>query len=55
MQAGKVRIRHSDNLNAAEILSGEILSSYSDADIKIGANRGLCSYYAEKGGIFGGI
>lgn len=52
---GKVRIRHSDNWNAAEMLSGEILSSYPDADIKIGANRGLCSYYAEKGGILVGF
>lgn len=52
---GKVRIRHSDNRNAAEMLSGEILSSYPDADIKIGANRGLCSYYAEKGGILVGF
>lgn len=52
---GKVRIRHSDNRNAAEMLSGEILSSYPEADIKIGANRGLCSYYAEKGGILVGF
>lgn len=52
---GKVRIRHSDNLNAAEMLSGEIRSSYPDADISIGENRGLCSYYAEKGGILVGF
>ena len=52
---GKDRIRHSDNLNAAEMLSGEIRSSYPDADIQIGANRGLCSYYAEKGGILVGF
>ncbi|MDY3984644.1 DegV family protein [Dysosmobacter sp.] len=52
---GKVRIRHSDNRNAAEMLSGEILSSYPDADIRIGVNRGLCSYYAERGGILVGF
>lgn len=52
---GKVRIRHSDNLNAAEMLSGEIRSGYPDADISIGVNRGLCSYYAEKGGILVGF
>ena len=52
---GKVRIRHSDNRNAAEMLSGEILSSYPDADIKVGTNHGLCSYYAEKGGILVGF
>lgn len=52
---GKVRIRHSDNLNAAEMLSGEIRSGYPDADISIGVNRGLCSYYAEKGGVLVGF
>lgn len=52
---GKVRIRHSDNRNSAEMLSGEILSNYPDADIQIGVNRGLCSYYAEKGGILVGF
>lgn len=52
---GKVRIRHSDNLNAAEILAGNIQNCFPSADIKIGANRGLCSYYAEKGGILVGF
>lgn len=52
---GKVRIRHSDNLNAAEMLSGEIRSGYPDADISIGVNRGLCCYYAEKGGVLVGF
>lgn len=52
---GKVRIRHSDNPNAAEKLSGEILSSYPEADVKIGVNHGLCSYYAEKGGVLVGF
>lgn len=52
---GKVRIRHSDNRNAAEMLSGEIRSRYPDADIRIGVNRGLCSYYAEKGGVLVGF
>lgn len=37
------------------MLSGEILSNYPDADIKIGVNRGLCSYYAEKGGTLVGF
>lgn len=52
---GKVRIRHSDNPGAAEMLCGEIISSYPTADIKIGTNRGLCSYYAEKGGVLVGF
>lgn len=52
---GKVRIRHSDNRNAAEILAGNIKNCFPNADIKIGENRGLCSYYAEKGGILVGF
>lgn len=48
---GKVRIRHSGNPNAADILAQQIKNSFPNADIKIGENRGLCSYYAEKGGI----
>ena len=52
---GKVRIRHSDNRNAAEILAGDIQNCFPSADIRIGVNRGLCSYYAEKGGILVGF
>lgn len=52
---GKVRIRHSGNPNAADILSQQIKNSFPNADIKIGENRGLCSYYAEKGGILIGF
>ena len=52
---GKVRIRHSDNRNAAEKLAGNIKNCFPCADIKIGENCGLCSYYAEKGGILVGF
>ena len=52
---GKVRIRHSDNAKAAEILAEKIQSTYPKCDIKIGENRGLCSYYAEKGGLLIGF
>ncbi len=52
---GKVRIRHSDNLNAAETLAKNIQNCFPNADIKIGKNNGLCSYYAEKGGVLVGF
>lgn len=32
-----------------------IQNCFPNADIKIGVNRGLCSYYAEKGGILVGF
>ena len=52
---GKVRIRHSDNPGAAETLAKNIQNCFPSADIKIGKNNGLCSYYAEKGGILVGF
>ncbi|MDO5143991.1 MAG: DegV family protein [bacterium] len=52
---GKVRIRHSDNPKAAQKLAGSIRDAFPGADIQIGENRGLCSYYAEKGGILVGF
>lgn len=54
-EGGKVRIRHSENPNAAEMLAKEIQNRFPNADIRIGANCGLCSYYAEKGGILVGF
>lgn len=52
---GKVRIRHSDNQEAAEQLAQIIRESHPNCDIRIGVNRGLCSYYAEKGGVLVGF
>ena len=34
---GKVRIRHSDNAKAAEILAGKIRSAYPDSDPSFGS------------------
>lgn len=52
---GKVRIRHSDNLQAAQSLAERIRAAYPECDLFIGENRGLCSYYAEKGGLLVGF
>lgn len=52
---GKVRIRHSSNEESANALANEIHEIYPDSDIRIGKNNGLCSYYAEKGGILVGF
>lgn len=52
---GKVRIRHSDNLQAAQILAEKIRAAYPECDLSIDENRGLCSYYAEKGGLLVGF
>ena len=54
-KGGKVRIHHCSNPAAAELLKETILSSYPDADIQIGVNGALCSFYAEKGGLLIGF
>ncbi len=49
--AGKVRIAHCQNEAAAEALKELVLSAHPKADVAIAECRGLCSYYAEKGGL----
>ena len=54
-RGGRVRIRHTSNRGAAKKLIHFILDEYPDADVKAGANRGICSYYAERGGLLVGF
>lgn len=48
---GAVRISHTLNLPAAEKLRDLVLEKFPQADIAIRPNTGLCSYYADLGGI----
>ncbi len=48
---GKLRIDHCDNEKAALKLKERIINLFPGADVKIGETYGLCSFYAEKGGI----
>ena len=52
---GKVRIDHCLNPEGAKSLAEKILSEFPDCDLKIGENKGLCSFYAEKGGMLIGF
>ena len=54
-KGGKVRVDHCDNLSAAEQLKQQILQEYPKTDILIGETCGLCSFYAEKGGLMIGF
>ena len=54
-EGGKVRINHCMNENAAQVIKAGILSMYPQADIQIGTTGGLCSFYAEKGGMLIGF
>ncbi len=53
-QGGKVRITHCDNPNAAEAFAEMIKGTFPGADVTITTTRGLCSYYAERGGLLVG-
>ncbi len=52
---GKVRIHHVKNEPAAIKLCELIKKSYPDADIKLLEASGLCSFYAERGGLLVGF
>lgn len=54
-QGGKVRIDHCCNPSCAEELRSLILSRFPAADILIGLNGILCSFYAEIGGLIVGF
>lgn len=54
-KGGKVIIAHTENLEAATSLANLLKETYYNVDIKIMENAGLCSYYAETGGILVGF
>lgn len=54
-KGGKVRITHCFNPSAAEDVKRCLLNLFSGAEIIIDKCRGLCSFYAEKGGMLIGF
>ena len=54
-EGGKMRISHCLNLAAAESLQATILAAFPGADVQIRPTGGLCSFYAEKGGMIIGF
>lgn len=52
---GRVKIHHADNLTAANSLKEKILEKISKAKVEIAEARGLCSFYAESGGLLVGF
>ena len=54
-EGGKVRISHCINLEAAKNLKDKLLEKFPLADIIIDTCGGLCSYYAERGGMIIGF
>ena len=54
LKNGKVQIAHCRNENASNTLKAMIEAELPDVTVKIGKNLGLCSYYAERGGMLVG-
>ena len=52
---GKLIIDHCFNEKAANALKDMTLAEFPDADVVVAETRGLCSYYAEKGGLIIGF
>ena len=50
-KGGKVRICHVENLELANVIAERLREIFGDIDLRIVPARGLCSYYAERGGI----
>ena len=54
LRNGKVELAHCCNEAAAEKLKNLIQAELPNVTVKIGKNLGLCSYYAERGGLLVG-
>ena len=54
-KGGKVIIHHCFNLEAAKQLKEMIKNEFANADVVIGVTKGLCSFYAEQGGMLVGM
>ena len=54
-KGGRVKIHHANNPSAAELLRNKILEKFPEVKIDIAPAGGLCSFYAEKGGMLVGF
>lgn len=54
-RGGKARIDHCMNPEIAEQFRDMLLAEFPDCDVRIGICKGLCSFYAEKGGFLLGF
>ena len=54
-KGGKCRIHNAQNLAAANLLLSKIKEAFPGAEVVIGDTRGLCSFYAEAGGLMVGF
>lgn len=55
LKNGCVQIAHCRNEKAANALRSMIAAKFPNVTVEIGVNLGLCSYYAENGGLLVGF
>ena len=55
LKTGNVQLAHCQNESAANALKSMIETDLPGVAVKIGINLGLCSFYAEKGGLLVGF
>ena len=55
LKTGKVQLAHCQNETAANTLKSMIEAELPEVTVNIGINLGLCSFYAEKGGLLVGF
>ncbi len=53
-KGGKIKIAHVQNLDFANRIKEALIKKFGNISLEIYETRGLCSYYAEKGGILVG-
>ena len=54
-KGGRVRIHHANNPSIAELVKNIVLEKFPDADLTVSTLGGLCSFYAEQGGVLVGF
>ena len=54
-KGGRVKIHHANNLPAAELVKANVLAKYPESTVDIAMTGGLCSFYAEQGGLLVGF
>lgn len=52
---GRVKLHHANNAQFADMVKGKILEKYPEAKIDVAMTGGLCSFYAEQGGLLVGF
>lgn len=54
-KGGKIKIHHAENAESAQMIRDKLSEEEPESKIEISETRGLCSFYAERGGVLIGF